>query len=164
MGCFTAEFRRNRRPSSRVGPALERPCWACTSWPEAHGPAPRGLYSLSRKAPTQLRETAERFGIDLGAESGIEIHYTTPVELLASRWLDNAVKLIEKTGATRVMIDSLSAMQMGLPEEQRFRELVYTMVKMFKNMGVTLIMTSEAPELLGYPFCPATGSRPRATM
>jgi circadian clock protein KaiC len=47
------------------------------------------------------------------------------------------------------MIDSISTLSMGIVTERRFKELVYTTVKMFRAMGITLIMTMEIPELLG---------------
>jgi len=101
------------------------------------------------ETPDQLKDIAAGFGIQVGEGSGVEIVYTPPVELLGAKWQALARERIEALGARRVMIDSITTMAMGLVTERRFKELVYSTVKMCRAMGVTLIMTMEVAELLG---------------
>ncbi|MHB1189353.1 MAG: ATPase domain-containing protein [Armatimonadota bacterium] len=106
-----------------------------------------GIIFTFEERPAQLRAIAKGFGIDLSEESGIRIVYTNPVELLAPKWLAEARELIHRSGAKRVMIDSLTSMRLGMLSESLFLDLLYTGVKMFRSMGITLIMTLEVPEL-----------------
>ena len=55
--------------------------------------------------------------------------------------------LIETTGATRVMIDSLSDLQYATPDPVRFREFVYSLMQRLSRKGISPIMTSEIPDL-----------------
>lgn len=109
----------------------------------------KGVIFTFEETADQLQEIATNFGLAIGEGTGVEIVYTAPVELLGAKWQALARERVEALGAKRVMIDSVSSMAMGLITERRFKELIYTTVKMFRAMGVTLIMTMEVPELLG---------------
>jgi circadian clock protein KaiC len=54
---------------------------------------------------------------------------------------------VERTGARRVLIDSLTDLQMASPEEVRFREYMYSLVQRFSRQRVSLFMTSELADL-----------------
>ena len=43
--------------------------------------------------------------------------------------LDDALRLIAKVGARRVVLDSLTGMALGVASQRRFRELVYALTK-----------------------------------
>ncbi len=47
------------------------------------------------------------------------------------------------------MLDSLTSMELGVPSQRRFKELVYSMTKHFRALGVTFNMNMEITELLG---------------
>ena len=55
--------------------------------------------------------------------------------------------LIKATGATRVMIDSLSDLQYATPDPVRFREYIYSLTQRLSRAGISPIMTSEIPDL-----------------
>jgi circadian clock protein KaiC len=55
--------------------------------------------------------------------------------------------LIETSGATRVLIDSLSDLQYATPDPVRFREFVYSLTQRLSRAGISPIMTSEIPDL-----------------
>lgn len=59
--------------------------------------------------------------------------------------LHELVGLIERTGATRVVLDSLPGFEMTLAPEYRddFRESLYRMSTSLSRNGVTLLMTTE---------------------
>ena len=54
---------------------------------------------------------------------------------------------VERTGARRVLIDSLTDLQFAAPDEIRFREYMYSLVQRFSRQSVSLFMTSELPDL-----------------
>jgi circadian clock protein KaiC len=62
---------------------------------------------------------------------------------------DRARALVERLGARRAVLDSLTTMALGVLSERRFKELVYALTKHFRAADVTLMMTMETVELLG---------------
>src|SRR3970282_2101645 len=95
---------------------------------------------------------AKSFGWGLApreAQGRLMISYTSPVELVTDRFLDEALRQIARIGARRAVIDSLTSMSLGVPSQRRFRELVYALIKHFRAAGVTPVMTMEVAELLG---------------
>jgi circadian clock protein KaiC len=54
---------------------------------------------------------------------------------------------VERTGARRVLIDSLADLRMAAPDETRFREFVYSLTQRFSRQGVSILMTMEIPDL-----------------
>jgi circadian clock protein KaiC len=46
------------------------------------------------------------------------------------------LELIETTGATRVMIDSLSDLQYATPDPARFREFIYSLTQRLSRAGI----------------------------
>lgn len=111
-----------------------------------------GILFTLEETPAQLRAIAKAFGWDLApleAQGLILINYTSPVELVTDRFLDEALKQLEKVGARRVVFDSLTGMSLGVASQRRFRELVYALTQHFRVAGVTPLMTMEVAELLG---------------
>lgn len=111
-----------------------------------------GLLLTLEETPAQLRWNAGTFGWDLAdleSRGLLEIRHTSPVELLTDRFLDLARQEIESVGARRVVLDSLSALSLGVASERRYRELVYALTRHIRALGVTLLMTVEVAELLG---------------
>jgi circadian clock protein KaiC len=69
------------------------------------------------------------------------------LDLSIDETLHELMEMIERTGATRVVLDSLSGFELALalPPEYRedFRESLYRMTTVLTARGVTLIMTTE---------------------
>ena len=55
--------------------------------------------------------------------------------------------LVEATGATRVLIDSLSDLQFAATDPVRFHEFIYSLTQRLSRGGISPIMTSEVPDL-----------------
>ncbi len=77
------------------------------------------------------------------------ISYISPVELSTDRYLHIARERVVTSKARRAVFDSLTSMQLGVPSERRFKELVYSLSKHMRAANVTLLMTMEGPQLLG---------------
>ncbi|MCA1664747.1 MAG: AAA family ATPase [Myxococcales bacterium] len=106
----------------------------------------RTLLFTMEETPDQLRAIATSLGWDLASyeKSGaLVIRYTSPVELSTDRFLNHATDEVRRTGARRVVIDSLTTMALGVPSERRFKELVYAISKHMRKLGASLLMTSE---------------------
>jgi circadian clock protein KaiC len=108
-------------------------------------------FSLEETAG-QLRGIAQGLGWDLRELEQrrlLSFCYVSPVELSTDAFLDRARELVERVGAKRAVLDSLTSMSLGVPSERRFKELVYAMTKHFRVLGVTLNLNMEITELLG---------------
>ncbi len=111
-----------------------------------------GILFTLEETPAQIRAVAMTFGWDLApleAQGLLLIRYTSPVELVTDRFLNESLEQIARIGARRAVIDSLSSMSLGLSSQRRFRELVYALTKHFRVAGVAPLMTMEVAELLG---------------
>jgi circadian clock protein KaiC len=111
-----------------------------------------GIQFMLEETPEQLRGFAQSLGWDLAtleARGLLTLSYISPVELSTDRFLDRARREVEKSGAQRAVLDSLTSLALGVPSERRFKELVYAFAKHFHTDGVTLNMNMEVPDLLG---------------
>src|SRR6266516_751601 len=83
------------------------------------------------------------------SDPAIEIIYRSPVDIYIDEWVYDLLHAIERTGARRVLVDSLLDLQMAAPDETRFREFTYSLSQRLSRQGISLLMTSEVPELFG---------------
>lgn len=111
-----------------------------------------GIAFMLEETPEQLRGFAASLGWELATfedQGLLTLSYISPVELSTDRFLDQARREVEKVGARRAVLDSLTSLALGVPSERRFKELVYALAKHFHQAGVTLHMNMEVPDLLG---------------
>jgi circadian clock protein KaiC len=112
----------------------------------------RGVLFSLEETPEQIRLAADRVGLDLAArerEGRVAIQYSSPVELSTDRFLHEATRLVEKLGAKRAVFDSLTSMSLGVHSDRRFKELVYSIAKHLRHLGVTVLMTMESEQFVG---------------
>ncbi len=112
----------------------------------------KGVLFTLEEAPEQLRGLAKSLDWDLREleDKGLlALRYTSPVELSTDRFLHVARKEVQALGAKRAVIDSLSTMALGVPNERRFKEMVYAIAKHLRTAGVSSMMTVECEQLLG---------------
>src|SRR5256886_2429526 len=105
-----------------------------------------GVLATLQEHPTQLARIVEGFGWSLD-EEGVELMYRSPVNVYIDEWVYDLLGAVERTGARRVLIDSLTDLQLASPDETRFREYMYSLVQRLSRQGVGLFMTSELPDL-----------------
>jgi circadian clock protein KaiC len=111
-----------------------------------------GIHFTLEETADQLRGIAQGFGWELEEmeRRGLfSISYVSPVELSTDAFLDRARQLVEDVGARRAVLDSLTSMELGVPSERRFKELVYAMTKHFRSQFVTLNLNMDIADLLG---------------
>jgi len=111
-----------------------------------------GIHFALEETANQLRRIARDFGWDLRPleDRGLfTFNYVSPVELSTDCFLDRARQQVERLGARRAVLDSLTSMALGVPSERRFKELVYAITKHFRAARVTLAMNMEIADLLG---------------
>jgi len=111
-----------------------------------------GIHFGLEETPEQLRAGAQTFGRELEElerRKLLTLAYVSPVELSTDAFLFRALELIERVGAKRAVLDSLTSMALGVSSERRFKELVYAMTKHLRALGVTFVLNMEVAELLG---------------
>jgi circadian clock protein KaiC len=89
-------------------------------------------------------------GIDLAAmiaQNTLAVIYLRPLDLSVDETLATILEHVERLGATRVVIDSLSGFEVALAPTFRedFRESLYRLVGALTAIGVTVVMTAETP-------------------
>jgi circadian clock protein KaiC len=105
-----------------------------------------GIIASLQENPTQLQRVSQGFGWSL-AEDGIELLYRSPVDLYIDQWVYELLAAIERTGARRVLIDSLGDLFFAAGDEARYREYLYSLVQRCSRVGVSLLLTVELPDL-----------------
>jgi circadian clock protein KaiC len=107
-----------------------------------------GVIATMQENPTQLERVLSGFGWSL-REPNVEIMYRSPVDIYVDEWVYDLLDTIERTGARRVLIDSLADLRMAAGDETRFREFIYSIVQRFSRQGVSVMMTLEIADLFG---------------
>jgi len=105
-----------------------------------------GVLATLQEHPTQLARIVQGFGWSTD-EKGVELMYRSPVDLYIDEWVYELLEAVERTGARRVVIDSLTDLRLAAPDEVRFREYMYSLVQRFSRQRVSLFMTSELADL-----------------
>ena len=107
-----------------------------------------GVIASLQENPTQLHRMITGFGWPAD-DPAIEIMYRSPVDIYIDEWVYDLLHTVERTGARRVLVDSLVDLQMAAPDETRFREFMYSLTQRLSRQGISLLMTCEVPELFG---------------
>jgi circadian clock protein KaiC len=111
-----------------------------------------GLCLTLEESPEQIRRVARNFGLPFAEYEErrlVHVRYASPLELSPDRFLHEARAQIEDVGARRVVLDSLTGLSLGIASDRRFKQLVYALSRHFRELGVTLVMTLEVPEVFG---------------
>lgn len=105
-----------------------------------------GVIASLQENATQLQRVAEGFRWSLSSPE-VEIMYRSPVDIYMDEWVYELLQAVERTGARRVLIDSLTDLRVAAGDETRFREFVYSLVQRFSRQAVSVLMTFEIPDL-----------------
>jgi circadian clock protein KaiC len=100
-----------------------------------------GIHFTLEETADQLRGIARVLGwdlLELERRGLMTLCYASPVELSTDAFLNRARGLLERVKARRAVLDSLTSLQLGVPSQRRFQELVYSMTKHFRALGITL--------------------------
>ena len=106
----------------------------------------QGVIATLQENPIQLQRVAAGFGWSLDDER-VAVMYRSPNDVYIDEWVYALLDLVEATGATRVLIDSLSDLHYAATDPVRFREFIYSLTQRLSRAGISSIMTSEVPDL-----------------
>jgi circadian clock protein KaiC len=105
------------------------------------------VIAIFEKRPEEyLRASSKGAELDrLIREEKIKLVYIRPLDLSVDETLEELREAVLRSGATRVVIDSLSGFELALAPSYRddFRESLYRMVGALTGLGVTVMLTVE---------------------
>jgi circadian clock protein KaiC len=110
-----------------------------------------GIIAIFEERPRGYAARAASLGIDLKSpqEKGeLEILYLRPLDLSVDETMQEILDAVQRTGATRLVIDSLVGFEMALAPGFRedFRESLYRMIVALTGAGVTIVSTVEVED------------------
>ena len=110
-----------------------------------------GVIAIFEEYPEEYLARANARNSDVGRmiDAGkLELIYLRPLDLSVDEALAAIVEAVERIGAKRVVIDSLSGFEVALAPTFRddFRESLYRLVGTLTATGVTVFMTAEIAE------------------
>jgi circadian clock protein KaiC len=94
---------------------------------------------------------ASSFGLDLDTslnDGSLEIIYLRPLDLSVDEMMQELIDAVQRTGAKRLVLDSLAGFEMALAPGFRtdFRESLYRMIFALTGIGITILSTLEMEE------------------
>ncbi len=107
-----------------------------------------GIIAIFEERPLEYAARAEKLGMDLKtpqAAGKLEILYLRPLDLSVDETMQEILDAVKRTGAERLVIDSLVGFEMALAPGFRedFRESLYRMIAALTGAGVTIVSTVE---------------------
>ena len=109
------------------------------------------VVAVFEEFPEAYLARAKTASVDFGAKidaDKLSVIYLRPLDLSVDEMLAEILVAVRRTGATRVVIDSLSGFEIALAPTFRvdFRESLYRLVGALTATGVTVLMTAEVLE------------------
>jgi len=107
-----------------------------------------GVIATLQENPVQLERILRGFGWSL-KDRCVELMYRPPVDLYLDEWVHDFLDTIQRSGASRVTIDSLGDLRAACGDELRFREYIYSLLQRCARANISVMMTQEVSELFG---------------
>jgi circadian clock protein KaiC len=117
-----------------------------------------GIIAAFEERPDEYVSRAGSFGMKLEAErekGNLIVLYLNPLDLSVNEAVQEILDAVRKTGAKRVVIDSLAGFELALAPTFRadFRGSLYRMIAALTGSGVTVLSTVEVEESFSsFPF------------
>ena len=110
-----------------------------------------GIVAVFEERPEEYIGRASTFGLDLKSSldgGKLEIIYLRPLDLSVDEMMQELIDAVERTGAKRLVIDSLAGFELALAPGFRtdFRESLYRMIFGLTGIGITILSTLEMEE------------------
>ena len=111
----------------------------------------RGIIAGFEERSQKYLLRAGNFGVDFGAaqkEGRLSMLSLRPLDLSVEETMQELVDAVQKIGAKRLVLDSLSGFEMALSPgfRQDFRESLYRLISALTGIGVTILSTVEVED------------------
>lgn len=105
-----------------------------------------GIVATFQEDAAMLTRVCEGFGWKLDRPEVTVLHRSL-VDLLVDEWVYELLETAERTGARRILIDSLGDLAIATGDEIRFREFIYSLLTRTAQAGISVVMTQETEDL-----------------
>jgi len=110
-----------------------------------------GIVAVFEERPEEYAGRASIFGLDLKTaqkDGSLEVIYLRPLDLSVDEMMQELIDAVKRTGAKRMVIDSLAGFELALAPGFRtdFRESLYRMIFALTGIGITILSTLEMEE------------------
>jgi circadian clock protein KaiC len=105
-----------------------------------------GIFTSFEESTTQLGRVAQGIGCRLDTP-GVHVLVRSPVDLYVDEWIYELLDTVERTGARRVVIDSIDTLITASPDHVRFREMIYSLGRRLAHLGTSFVITHEIGDL-----------------
>jgi circadian clock protein KaiC len=105
-----------------------------------------GIMATFHENETQLGRVVKSFGWSVD-EPNVHFLCRGVVGMNIDEWVYDLMDLVARTGAKRVVVDSLPDLEVAAGDAIRFREWIFSVTQRFTRAGVSLLMIIEVPEL-----------------
>ena len=110
-----------------------------------------GIVAVFEERPDEYAHRASMFGLELAEalkDGSLEVIYLRPLDLSVDEMMQELIDVVRRTGAKRLVIDSLAGFEMALAPGFRtdFRESLYRMIFALTGIGITILSTLEMEE------------------
>ncbi len=105
-----------------------------------------GILATFQETETQLERIVKTFGWSI-ENPDVHVLSRGVVDMNIDEWVYDLIGLVEKTGAKRVVIDSMRDLMVAAGDATRFREWVFSITQRFARAGVSMMMIMEIPDL-----------------
>lgn len=109
------------------------------------------IISLEER-PSKLVRNARTFGLELGPyidQEKLEIFFAPPASYQPDEEAFILKGKIKKNNVKRILFDGLENLEKSIPDELQRKNYISALLDQFSNMGVTIVITTEIPELFG---------------
>jgi len=110
-----------------------------------------GIVAVFEERPEEYAGRASTFGLDFETaqkDGSLELIYLRPLDLSVDEMMQELIDAVQRTGAKRMVIDSLAGFELALAPGFRtdFRESLYRMIFALTGIGITILSTLEMEE------------------
>jgi circadian clock protein KaiC len=105
-----------------------------------------GILATFQENQTQLSRIVSSFGWSID-DPNVHVLSRRLGEMNIDEWVYELIELAEKSGAKRIVVDSLLDLMSAAGDPTRFREWIFSMTQRFTRQGVSLMMIVEVPDL-----------------
>jgi circadian clock protein KaiC len=107
-----------------------------------------GVIAALQENPAQLGRLLRGFGYSI-EDHPVTVMYRSPVDIYLDEWVYDLLDAVQRTGARRVLLDSLGDLEDVSPDETRFREFMYSLTQRLSRRATSLVMTYESARFPG---------------
>jgi len=108
------------------------------------------VYVSFEENPGEIVKRAASLGLDLRPhlDAGlINLMHVSPIELDVDEHVFKIQRLVQDTGARRLVIDSISSFEIGMADEIKYTDYIWALTDFFKASGVSVLLTHEMHDL-----------------